>query len=272
MNTLKKLKLLVIGISITIASIYLTFLVDTQTLNTWLKRIFIFLYFVVVSATSFYYYNKTKTKRLTLIPVLCAIALVFLFQNTFLPTKEEHTIYIQSVKASDSAAEQSKENPEKELKEVWFVDLEVDGQKKPLSNITINDNRQWVYAGDYDDYIFRPSYDDDNEPNDNILSFTVVGNDIKLSFIANTHAGSVSIYYYEYDEKTLAYAETISLYNEDMTKEVLEKTLNIAKEYSIFETVLYNVGAVVVLTFALKVLLLAIMHFINKKKERKTSI
>ncbi len=273
MSIFKKIKFVGVIVSIILASVYLTFLIDTYTLNTWLKRIFIFCYFVVVSCSAFYYYNKTKTRKFTLIPLLCAVAIVFLLQNTFLPTKEEHTIYIQSIEieAGSNDEKQDEADDEERIKEAWLVDLEVDGQNTALSKLLINDNRQWSHADDYDDYFFRPAYGE-KDPRDNLLSFTVVGNEIKLTFGANTWSGRVCIYYYENDGKTIAYSEEISLYNEDMENDRLDKTLNIEREYSIFERILYSAGAVVVLTFAFKVLFLAVLHSVDKKKSTKEKV
>ena len=208
---MKNLKNIASFTLIILASVYLTFLIDTQTLNTWLKRIFVFCYFVIVSCASFYYYNKTKTKRFTLIPALCAIAIVFLWQNTFLPTKEEHTIYIQSIEIEESENKETEGEEPERVKEAWFVDLAIDGEAVPLSSLLIDENRKWLHANDYDDYLFCPAHDGVTDPKDNLLAFTVVGNEIKLVFGANTWSGRVSIYYYENDGKTIAYSEEISL-------------------------------------------------------------
>ena len=263
MSIYKKIKLSGVIVSIILASIYLTFLVDTQTLNTWLKRAFVFFYFVVVSSAAFYYYCKTKTKKLTLIPLILAVAFAFVFQNTILPTKEEHTVYIQSIACEENDVDGSS------IKEAWLVGVEVDGKSYSLSSLLVEENRQWARADDYDDYFFRPS--NDEALADNLFAFTVVGNEIKMKFGANTWSGRISVYYYENDGKTIAYSDQLDLYSEDAENDCFEKTLNIEKNYSTLELIIYNAGAVAVFTFVFKLLALAVMHYINKRKPKDTA-
>ena len=247
MSIYKKIKFAGSIALIILASIYLTFLIDTQTLNTWLKRIFIFCYFTAISCASFYFYNKIDKKhKYTLIPLLCAFSVVILGQNAFLPTKAEHTFYVQATAINEDA----------DFKEAWLIDVVIDGENKNLSTLREVETSGWSYSEQYDDYFFAPS--ENNE--ENILSFTIVGENIVLKFGANTWSGSVRIFDGEGIDKT------ISLYNENTQIDVFEESLNIIREYSVFERILYNVGAILVFNFIFKALFLIILTLIDKKK------
>ena len=249
MNKLKKLKLVLTVIALVLASLYLTFLIDTYTLNTWLKRAFIFCYFLAICSVIFYFYNKSDNKnKYTLIPILSAFVIVIIGQNTFLPTKSEHTFYVQAIESLNS---------EEKFKEAWLVDLTVDGESKKLSNLRNVDTVGWSYSGKDDNYFFAPS--ENNEQN--ILAFTVVGEELVLRFAANTWSGKVRIF----DDD--GYEKILSLYSEDIGIDSLEHTLNIKREYSVFERIIFNIGAIIVICFALKTLFKLIAHFDNKKND-----
>ncbi len=249
MSKLKKLKFVVIFISIIFACIYLTFVIDTYTLNTWLKRVFIFCYFVIMSCLALYLYSKRLKHKYTLIPLLCAIIAVVLGQNLFLPKEAEHTVYIQATENTNS---------EHTFNEVWLVDIEIDGHRKELSKLQMNDIVKWSYVGDFDDYYFLPTENSES----NVLSFTVVGEEIKLIFGVNTWSGNVRIFDGE------GYDEIITLYSENTEYDRAEHTLNVNREYSVFERILYSAGAVIVICFGFKVLFGIVFHFIDKKKAK----
>ena len=246
---MKNLKTIASFVLIILASIYLTFLIDLSTLNTWLKRVYVFCYFIIMSCLAVYIYRKySKISKYTLISLLCAVALVIIGQNVFLPTKGEHVIYIQSTEASDG-----------NFQEAWFVDIEVDGEKKALSSLEINDKVNWTYSADYDDYFFAPGVN-----NGNIISFTVIAKEVKLSFGTNEWSENVRVYdNYECDE-------IISLYSEE--KSVVDKTVSTAKVYTIFERILYNIGSIIVFTFVFEIVILFISKFIRKKLTRSNEI
>ena len=248
MSMLNKLKSVITILLALLASVYLTFLIDNFTLNTWVKRIFIFCYFIVVSCFAWHFYSKCKKYRYSVIPLICAVVLVLIGQNIFLPSRAEHTVYIQSVDTSSSDEETT-------LNEVWLVDLRTDENQKQLSKLELEDILGWSYHGEYDDYVFTPSQSSEQ----NLLSFTVVGEEVILKFAANPWSGNVRIY----DEN--GYDTVISLYSEDPNIESVEHHLNINRDYSVFERILYSAGATIVLWFALKVLFLAVCKSSKKK-------
>lgn len=240
MSNIKKLKLASIAVAIILASIYLTFLIDAYTLNTWLKRAFIFCYFAIASCVCFCFYNKTSKRRYTLVPLICALVFVFIGQGLFMPTQAEHTICLES--------------DENTASEVWFVDLKVDGKQESLSKLEINTVTGWTYSPEYDDYVFSPS----QSTKENLLSFTVVGEEASLTFGSNSWSGKVRIF----DE--YGYDEILTLYSEDTSAGSVEHILNVKREYSVFQRIFYNTGAVIVLWFAFKVLFMLICGFGKK--------
>ena len=174
MPKLKKLKIALIALSVILASIYLTFIIDTYTLNTWLKRVFIFCYFIIMSALLYYLYFRMCKHKNTWIPLLCAIVATLLGQSVLLPAASEYTVYVQAVDIE--------EGEEEKFSEVWLVDIEVDGHFQRLSELDVQDTTLWTYGADHDDYYFRPVSDSAI----NVFSFTVVGEKINLHFGANT--------------------------------------------------------------------------------------
>ena len=248
---MKKLTNFLSLIAIILASVYLTFLIDNFTLNTWVKRIFIFCYFIVVSCFAWHFYSKCKKYRYSVIPLICAVVLVLIGQNIFLPSRAEHTVYIQSV-------EMLNDEEQTVLGEVWLVDLKVDGNQEQLSKLELEDILGWSYYGEYDDYGFTSSQS--NEPN--VLSFTAVGEELVLTFGANSMPGNVRIY----DEN--GYDTVLSLSSENTEDARTEHTLSIKREYSVFERILYSTGATIVLWFALKVLFLVVCKS-SKRKDSK---
>ena len=248
MTKLKKLKFVIVLLSFVLAGIYLTFLIDTFTLNTWLKRGFVFCYFVIASYFMNMLYGKFIKHKITLIPLLCAIRLVALVQNVFLPTKAEHTVYVQAADTTDG---------DKVYKEVWFVCAEVDGVNKDLSKLGEGDCEKWNYSSEFDDYSFLPSENDET----NLLSFTVVGNKIVLTFGANTWSGAVHVF----DGK--GFDKVISLYSENVDEDSISVELTATRTYSIFERVAYSAGAAVVVCFVFKVLIGLVWDYIGKKKK-----
>jgi hypothetical protein len=253
MANLKKLKFVIIFVLVVLSSVYLTFVIDTYTLNTWLKRVFIFCYFAAISCLALYLYSKNLKHKLTIIPLLCAFVAIVLGQNVFLPKEAEHTVYVQATENL---------NNEKAFKEVWLVDIEVDGQRKQLSKLQPNGIVNWTYSDNYDDYCFTPSGETENDRT-NLLSFTVVGKEIKLIFGANTWSGDVRIF------DDMGHNEIISLYNENDEIDRAEHTLNATRSYSVFERILYNAGALTVMYFTFKVLVGTAFHFAGKRKKTK---
>ena len=247
---MSKVKYVISFFSVILASVYLTFLIDTYTLNTPLKRVFVFCYFAVISCLALRLYNKAIKRKVTLIPLICAVIVAIIGQNVFLPTVAEHTVYLQAIKTSSG---------EEKFMEVWFVDLEVDGAEVPLSKLQANDALNWSYSKEFDDYYFKP-LDNGEENANNVFSFTAVGKEIKLIFGANTWSGSVRIF------DGAGYDEKVSLYSEDAANDRLEYTLNAVKQYTVSERVFYTSGAVAVVCFFFKVLIGLVSHFIGKRK------
>ena len=250
MTKVQKLKTALSAVLIVLASVYLTFLIDSYTLNTFLKRAFIFCYFVVMSIVACYLYGKIRNHKLTVIPLVCSIILLALCQNVFLPTDGEKTVSISASEISSGTV----------FKEVWLVGIESDGNNVNLSRLELEKSTGWAYSGEYDDYYFAPLGNSEADKS-NALTFTVVGNEIKFVFGKNEWSGNVSVT----DEN--GNTETVSLSSDESDETTAVYLLETSKSYSSTERILYNAGATVVLTFAFKLIFVALIRVRNKRKK-----
>ena len=173
----KSIKCLAKIIAAILASVYLTFIVDVYTLNTTLKRIFVFGYFLIICAIFVYlkerFIKRRSSMSVTVLATVIAAVILTVFQNVFLPTARNNTIILQAG----------------ETGEVWLTNLEVDGESIPLSQLNISKNYNWEYSAVNDDFVFYPN----ENWEENTLIFDIVGNKMTLSFAANTWSGSVNI-------------------------------------------------------------------------------
>ena len=86
-NRTISVKSLLKAVSVILASFYLTFIVDVYTLNTTLKRIFVFGYFLLICVI-FVYLKERFIKRRNSIGVIAAsaaivVVILAVFQSTF---------------------------------------------------------------------------------------------------------------------------------------------------------------------------------------------
>lgn len=276
MNKLNVVKLIINIFAVIFVSAYLTFLVDAYTLNTWVKRIFILGYFILLSFLAIKYVMKIGKRNVLMAAALaCAVVTLIFTQNVFLPTENEHTFYIQSVKSDSEDAVYG---------EVKLLGAELDGEGKNLSELSTEGENNWTYAEDADDYVFSPvvheeeDSSDDGGPladanekgsekeneNDNLLSFTVTGKEIKLWFETSSEAGEVRIY----DE--YGYEEIIPLATDEEEEDgELEHTVDFSKKYSIAERIIFNIGAAITLTFLFKLAFEIVIKAVTSKKSKK---
>ena len=138
------------------ASIYLTFIVDVYTLNTWPKRIFVFCYFLIMCHAAIFLKrkflkDKQLPKHMLAIVGLLAAAVVVLGHNTFFPKAQETTVSLAAVPCEDGS-----------YHEVWLTAVRADGQELQLSQLELDANQGWIYSGDNDDYVFYPAENADN--------------------------------------------------------------------------------------------------------------
>lgn len=238
-------------VQILLASSYLTFLVDTYTLNTPLKRLFVFSYFLVICTACrrlIANYFRTRLKghsfqkkwiKSKLLFSVAASTLVFAtFQGQLLPHCQEVIIQLSATETNTG--------------EIWLSEVVADGHEIPISQIYVVENSGWVYSEEYDDYVFYPS--EDKEENHFTIKF--VAEDISLRFAGNTWSGNVCVTdslggYSEYD-----------LYTEDPETERIVHNISSYRNISMAAYIIYGLGAVMILSYSFSVVynLLAIAY------------
>lgn len=252
---IKKLnfKFLIFTLAIVFASVYLTFIVDVYTLNTALKRIFVFCYFIVASYLAVkccILLRIHKHKIAYAIAALLAIVTLIFAQNTFLPTEKEHVFYIQSITQEES-----------EHGHITLSEITIDGKTQKLSGVNFEASGNWSYTAQDDNFEFTPS----GPSNDNLISISVIGKNVTFSFESQTTPTHVRIFdNYEFDN-------VISLTDIDESKYQIDYTANVEKEYSIAERLIYNAGAVVTMTFVYKIFIELLLRLVKKIGKTKVA-
>ena len=244
-NRTISVKSLLKAVSVILASFYLTFIVDVYTLNTTLKRIFVFGYFLLICVI-FVYLKERFIKRRNSIGVIAAsaaivVVILAVFQSTFLPVACSNTITLQAG----------------ETGEVWLTDVEIDGELVPVSQVQINDNYGWEYNAEYDDYVFYPKEDD----TDNRLSFNCVAKEVKLLFAVNAWSGTVKISDGEKKQTV------VDLYGENPEENRYSFSFHTPRVYRLVERTVLNCGIFAILIFFLPILLRIFLLFCVKGKD-----
>lgn len=219
--------------AIILASAYLTFLVDIYTLNTVLKRVFVFGYFLVMCAI-FGYLKKRFIKgrysmSVAVLSAVIAVVILVVFQNGFLPTARSSTITLQA----------------EETGEVWLTDVEIDGELVPVSGVQINDNYGWEYNTEYDDYVFYPK----EVTTENHLEFTQIAKEINLYFATNSWSGTVRI------TDGAGNQSVVGLYSENAEQSQYKFSIYNVHVYCFIERAILNAGAFIVLMFFVSILI-----------------
>ena len=260
MNTHRK-KLLP-GFLIILASVYLTFIVDVYTLNTVLKRVFVFCYFAAVCVVLAYLKQRHIKKATWNIRIVAAVIVSGIilapFQSVFLPAEQEIDIYLRAGNGEDGT----------QSGEAWLTEVELDGVLVNLSRMDVLGVQGWQYNLDYDDYVFYPL----EEPEDNYLILHTIAEEVSFRFATNTWSGTV------YVETASGESQEIALYSTDPVQDSCEYTISNRHVYTIVERVVYNLGALTILGF-LALLLIDLSYdkarglcrtcFVQLKKEPK---
>lgn len=234
------MKIILKEIAVVLVSLYLTFLVDMYTLNTTLKYIFVFAYFILISNVIIYLKEKFlsvsnisfKTK---IICLLLSLGVVIGGQSYFFPKVQETTISLTALPCSDGI-----------YREVWFTSLKVDGEERQISQLQIDSNTGWNLESAYDDFVFYPMESSNEE---NHLTFNLVGQEIDLGFANNAWSGTVNI------DVNSSFTEVISLTGSEGTDESISYTFSNARAYQWWEYLLYGAGATALLYFVIAVLI-----------------
>ena len=233
------MKIILKEIAVVLVSLYLTFIVDMYTLNTTLKYIFAFVYFILISNVIIYLKEKFlsvsnvpfKTK---IICLLLSLGVVIGGQSYFFPKVQETTISLTALPCSDGI-----------YREVWFTSLKVDGEERQISQLLVDSNTGWNLESAYDDFVFYPMESSNEE---NHLTFNLVGQEINLGFANNAWSGTVNI------TVNSSFTEVISLTGAEGTDESISYTFSNARAYQWWEYILYGAGTTALLYFVITVL------------------
>lgn len=240
MNQNSRVRRFVNEIGIVLSSIYLTFLVDAYALNTTLKRVFVFIYFITmchaICALKRRVINKYSISMI--IKIIVAVlsgGVVIVGNNFFLPAVQDMNITLTSSNCEDGA-----------YHEVWLSDILVDNQERQISHLEVDANRGWQYIKDSDDYVFYPS---ENGNNENYLSFHVTAKNVDLTFAHNAWSGAVEVGVNGENTTQLQLTST------DGSNDSLDYSLQADRTYTIWERILYGAGAWLVVAFIMDLLL-----------------
>lgn len=240
MNQNSRVRRFVNEIGIVLSSIYLTFLVDAYALNTTLKRVFVFIYFITmchaICALKRRVINKYSISMIIKIIVAVLSGGVVIVGNNFvLPAVQDMNITLTSSNCEDGA-----------YHEVWLSDILVDNQERQISHLEVDANRGWQYIKDSDDYVFYPS---ENGNNENYLSFHVTAKNVDLTFAHNAWSGAVEV---GVDGENTT---QLQLTSTDGSNDSLDYSLQADRTYTIWERILYGAGAWLVVAFIMDLLL-----------------
>ena len=246
---MKKVNLLLIALAIIFASIYLTFIVDVYTLNTFGKRFFVFLYFLVICSVIVILKKRLLKKRKTsnttcLVYLIIAALAVIVGHNFFLPRATTTTLSISAVPCDDGI-----------YREIWLTSLRVDEKEIQLSKLPLDANQGWLYHEEYGSYVFYP--DENSNNNANYLTFETVGQKTELVFARNAWSGTVNII-----ENA---ADNFKLNLNGEGNDVIH-VVQAAKDYSALEILIYGIGAWICMIYLINILFLCIFYKYNEEK------
>lgn len=230
----------VLEIMMILSAIYLTFIIDIYTLNTYLKRIFVFCYFLLMCHVAQYLKTRmnrgrVRPKKVSAIIMILATTIVMFGHNTFFPQVKEMNMSLIAIPCGDES-----------YHEVWLISAQIDGQELQLSQIEVGADQSWQYVADSDDYAFYPSEDGNNE---NYLSFHVTAKDVDLTFAHNAWSGAVEV---GVDGENTT---QLQLTSTDGSNDSLGYSLHADRTYTIWERILYGAGAWIVVAFIMDLLL-----------------
>lgn len=229
-------------IAIILSAVYLTFILSVYALNTKLKCVFIFVYFCVMGVTLFWLRRRfiPRSKWSTrLIAILVSGALLFGFQDFFLPLDKENLITLSAIGTDGNRPD----------KEVWFTVIESDGKRVPLADVEIENNEHWTFVSEYDSYVFYPA----ENVTVNWLTLRVVAKNVTLQLERNDWSGEVEI------QDSSGTISRLNLASEEQTPMLYH--IRTAREYTLWQRALLNAGAFLVLYFFIEALCSVIFKF-----------
>ncbi len=237
-------------IAILLASVYLTFIVDVYTLNTALKRIFVFVYFLALCMLFTYLKRKYVKGKISIqIAFGAAVIAVFIltaFQSKFLPEAQDGIVTLRAGMRG----------------EVWLVEADINGKSIPVWQLEIDGNCGWEYSEQYDDYVFYP-YENKSE---NYLRISYFAETVNLRFAANTWSGTVFIT----DEE--GHETILELYNKDEQNYQSDFSISNKHVYRSSERAVLNIGAFILIWNILFCLSHLLCTGIERSRRDKTAL
>ncbi len=227
-------------IAVALAAVYLTFLVDVYTLNTWLKRLFVLCYFLVMGGVADLLLRRLRkrvpfSRRRTVISAVLASALLAAFSGVWFPKAQNISVTLSSVECAETAS----------LQEVWLTEVILDGESVVLSQLDL-DATGWSYSPEYDDYVSRSLSGPDNS-----LTFQVTAREMTLRFGKNPWSGSVCVIGPEETPRVL----TLYSAANDPNDPFVEYKQSFDRIYAPWEYLLYGAGFLVIFTTLISLLL-----------------
>ncbi len=247
----------IVGVLLTAG--YLSFFVDAHTQIGAFKRVFLFCFFALMGYIILYMARRflgcVDSWRSLARAMAIGLALLVMLHGVLFTTIQETAISLSAIPSEDGT-----------LREVWLVAAEADGEGIYLSQLEVGANQGWVYAGKYDDYVFYPG----EEAQENYLTFRTIADEVKLYFAHNAWSGSVNIRINGSEDTALA------LIGAEGVNETIEHTIKITRPYVVWEYLLYGAGAWMLLSFLAAVGLELLERFFGKRgsaqKKRQTVI
>lgn len=165
------------------AAIYLTYLIDCITLNSNVKRVFVFFYFVIAAVVLVHLKNKhLKIRKKMQSRVVCgalAVLLLALFQSTIVPQNLKQIFTIQGA-GQNSASEDG---------EIWLTGITADNGMVNLARLQTLKNSGWIYDSKNSALVLYPG----KNRVVGTITFEVAGKSVRLRLERNSWSGIVQV-------------------------------------------------------------------------------
>ncbi len=237
-------------------SIYLTYLVDFVTLNTFFERAFVFAFFILSTSILFYLFKRyvglNFSLKLIASALLLSLSVIILFKDSFFSEKTKNAITFEAM-IEDNA---------NHAQEVWLAEIEIDGKSVSLSELNVLYNNGWHYMSDLDDYVYYP-ISSNNAENNNELTIEVLCKNIKIVFACNSWSGKVS-----YALNSSNEFNTLELYSADNSVQSEQLSLDFSLMKSPWTVFFQLLGATITVFFFVYQLLVIINQRCLKRKKQ----
>lgn len=238
------------------SGIYLTYMVDRLTLESFLQRTFVFIFFVAAIYLSVCLFKKYVgfefCGKIIASALILSLAIISFCEESFFPKKEERIITVEAV------IEDSANHPQ----EVWLSEIEIDGKAIPVSEINVVSNTNWTYVSGLDDYVYYPVSNSSIE-NINSISFKVNCESLKIIFARNSWSGKVA-----YNLSGSKEFLELELYSADSSVQTEVLSIDLSAAKSPVKMIFSALGAIITLASFIYMLLIIINNKLSKRKIR----